>query len=64
VGPRRTIDSLDDQALQKRKKTVNTLIGIFRIALQTAWENGKVESDRAWRCLGGCPQWTALGRYI
>lgn len=55
LGPRCSIDSLDDQALQRRKKTVNTLIGIFRVAFQTAWENGKVESDRAWRCLRRLP---------
>ena len=55
VGPRQSIASLDDQALQRRRKTVNTLIGIFRVAFQTAWENGRVESDRAWRCLRRLP---------
>lgn len=54
-GERRAIGSIDEAALQKRKKTVNTLIGILRVALQMAWENGKFENDRAWRCLRRLP---------
>jgi integrase len=55
LGPRRSIDSVDDAALQRRKKTVNTLVGILRSAFRTAWENGKVENERAWRCLRRLP---------
>lgn len=55
IGPKRSIDSLDDEALRKRKKTVNTLIGILRVAFQIAWENGKTQSERSWRCLRRLP---------
>ena len=55
VLPRQPIESIDDDALQRRKKTANTLIGILRVALQMAWENGKFDSDRAWRCLRRLP---------
>lgn len=55
VGPKHSIDSLDDEALRKRKKTVNTLIGILRVAFQIAWENGKTDSERSWRCLRRIP---------
>lgn len=51
VGARRAIDSLAEDTLRKRKKTANTLISILRVALQMAWENGKFENERAWRCL-------------
>ncbi|MCR6671484.1 site-specific integrase [Devosia ginsengisoli] len=55
LGPKLSIDSLDDDQLRKRKKTVNTLIGILRVAFQISWESGKVESERAWRCLRRLP---------
>jgi integrase/recombinase XerD len=55
LGPRRSIDSLDDDELRKRKKTVNMLIGVLRVAFQIAWESGKTDSDRAWRCLRRLP---------
>lgn len=55
LGDRRPIDRLDDEQLRKRKKTVNTLIGILRVAFQIAWENGKTDSERAWRCLRRIP---------
>jgi integrase/recombinase XerD len=51
VGPRRAIESIEEDALRKRKKTANTLISILRVALQMAWENGKFDNERAWRCL-------------
>jgi len=53
--PRRPISQIGEDALRKRKKTLNTLIGILRIAFQMAWENGRIESDRAWRCLRRVP---------
>lgn len=49
------IDSLSSEQLRKRKKTVNTLLSIVRIALRMAWENGEVESERAWRCIHRMP---------
>lgn len=55
IGKKRSIDSLDAEQLRKRKKTVNTLIGILRVSFQMAWENGKTDSDRAWRCLRRLP---------
>lgn len=44
---------VDENALRRRKSTVNTLIGILRVALQMAWENGKIDNDRSWRGCGG-----------
>lgn len=55
IGPRISIASLDDEQLRKRKKTVNMLIGILRVAFQLAWENGKTDSERSWRCLRRVP---------
>jgi integrase len=51
VPPRRPIEQMSDDQLRRRKKTVNTLIGILRMALTMAWENGSIDSDRPWRCL-------------
>ena len=53
--PRRPISQMDDDALRKRKKTLNSLIGILRMAFQMAWENGRTDNDRAWRCLRRVP---------
>lgn len=55
LGPRRPLAEIDADALRKRKKTLNTLIGILRLALRMAWENGETDSDRAWRCLRQVP---------
>jgi len=55
VGHRRSLDSLDEDALRKRKKTANTLISILRVAFVMAWENGKFDSDRPIRCLRHIP---------
>lgn len=55
LGPRRPIGTLDVEGLRKRKKTLNTLIGLLRMAFRMAWENGRIESDRAWRCLHRVP---------
>ena len=54
-GKKVPLERLDDESLRKRKKTVNTLIGILRVSFQLAWEGGKVDSDRAWRCLRRLP---------
>jgi integrase len=55
IRAKRPISQIGEDALRKRKKTLNTLIGILRIAFQMAWENGRIESDRAWRCLRRVP---------
>lgn len=55
VGPRRRLANLDAEQLRKRKKTVNTLVGILRLALQMAWENGDFEHERVWRTIRRLP---------
>lgn len=51
VKARRPIERMSEDQLRRRKKTVNTLIGLLRMALVMAWENGRIDSDRPWRCL-------------
>lgn len=55
VGPRTPISRLDGEGLRKRKKRLNTLISILRNAFHMAWENGFIQSERAWRCLKRVP---------
>ena len=55
VGAKRSIESLDEEQLRKRKKSVNTLIGILRVSFQIAWESGKTDNERSWRCLRRLP---------
>jgi integrase/recombinase XerD len=55
LKPRRSVESLDEETLRKRKGTVNTLIGILRAATLMAWENGKTDSERSWRVLRHIP---------
>jgi integrase/recombinase XerD len=50
-----TIAELSADALRKRKSTVNTLLGILRVALRMAWENRRTESERPWRCIRRLP---------
>lgn len=54
-GQRVRLEDLDHERLRKRKKTLNTLIGLMRAAIEMSWENGDVESDRAWRKLRRVP---------
>ncbi|MBK0399010.1 site-specific integrase [Limibaculum sp. M0105] len=54
-GAQRGISSLSEDQLRKRKKTLNTLISILRVAFQMAWENGRTDNDRCWRCLRRLP---------
>ncbi len=49
------LSSIDEEALRKRKKTVNALITILRDTLQLAWEDGKSDNDRLWRSLRSFP---------
>ena len=55
AGPRQPLSAWDDEALRKRKKTVNALTTILRDTLQRAWENGRTDNDRLWRSLRPIP---------
>lgn len=55
LGVRREIASLAGIELRNRKATLNTLLGILRIAVQIAWENGETDSERSWRCIRRVP---------
>lgn len=57
VGPKRSIASLNAEELRKRKKTVNALIGILRLAFELAYDNGHIETDRPRRCLRLLPNY-------
>lgn len=54
-GTRVRLEVMDHERLRKRKKTLNTLIGLLRTAIEMSWENGDVESDRSWRRLRRVP---------
>lgn len=54
-GPRTRLEDLDHERLRKRKKTLNTVIGLLRTAIEMSWENGDVESERSWRRLRRVP---------
>ena len=54
-GERKPISLWNDEALRKRKKTVNALITILRDTMQRAWESGKTDNDRLWRSLRTIP---------
>lgn len=53
-GPRRKLEEQAPEDIRKRKKTVNTLTGILRLALRLAWENGETD-ERAWMRLRRLP---------
>jgi hypothetical protein len=38
-----------DEAVRRRRNTCNRILAILRAALTTAWREGKVPSDQAWR---------------
>lgn len=54
-GVRIRLEDLDHERLRKRKKTLNTVIGILRAAIEMSWENGDVESELYWRRLRRVP---------
>ena len=54
-GSKLPVQDLDHERLRKRKKTLNTIIGILRSAIEMSWENGDVESERSWRRLRRLP---------
>ena len=45
-GPKVSLEDLEHEALRKRKKTLNTIIGLLRTAIEMSWENGDVECER------------------
>lgn len=52
---RTKLSLLTDEELRRRKAVFNAQISILRGAFELAWENGKIESERAWRCLRRLP---------
>jgi integrase len=54
-GLRVRLEDLDHERLRKRKKTLNTLIGLLRTAIEMSWENGDVQSELSWRRLRRVP---------
>lgn len=51
VGAQLHLAEIDEEALRKRKKTLNALIGILRMAFRLAWEGNKIPDDKPMRCL-------------
>ena len=49
------LQDLDHERLRKRKKTLNTVIGLLKSAIEMSWENGDVTSDLSWRRLRRVP---------
>lgn len=54
-GARVRFEDLDHERLRKRKKTLNTVIGLLRTAIEMSWENGDVASELSWRRLRRVP---------
>ncbi len=52
---RNKLRELSQEALRKRKKTLNALISILRGAFLLAWERGDLEGDKPIRCLRRLP---------
>lgn len=52
---RSKLRELSQEALRKRKKTLNALVSILRGAFLLAWERGDLESDKPIRCLRRLP---------
>lgn len=55
VPAKRPISQMSVDELRRRKVTINVLLSVLRVALQMAWENGKIDSERAWRCIRRLP---------
>lgn len=49
------IEDLSPDELRKRKRTFNSLVTILRMAFRHAWDNGRIETERPWRCLKRVP---------
>lgn len=52
---RSKLPDLSQEALRKRKKTMNALVSILRGAFLLAWERGDLDSDKPIRCLRRLP---------
>ncbi|WP_432817139.1 tyrosine-type recombinase/integrase [Sulfitobacter sp. JB4-11] len=52
---RNRLSELSQEALRKRKKTLNAIISILRGAFLLAWERGDIRDDRPMRCLRRLP---------
>lgn len=55
VEARVRLEDIDHERLRKRKKTLNTVIGLLRTAIEMSWENGDVDSELYWRRLRRVP---------
>lgn len=49
------VTDMDYERLRKRKKTLNTVIGFLKSAIEMAWENGDVKCERIWRRIRRVP---------
>src|SRR5258708_1201025 len=45
----RAFDKTDPEAVRRRRSTANRTLTILKAALNSAWEQGKITSDDAWR---------------
>jgi integrase len=57
VGLKIKLQDMNEEALRKRKKTLNTLVSALRVAFTLAWERGDLESDMPIRCLRRLPNY-------
>ncbi len=55
--PKTKISNLSEEALRKRKGTLNTLVSTLRVAFTLAWERGEIDSDMPIRCLRRLPNY-------
>lgn len=49
------IQSLGEEELRRRKKTLNSLVSILRGAFELAWEADRIDNDKPLRCLRRVP---------
>jgi integrase len=47
----RTVDMKDDEVRRKRQAAANRILTYFKAALNLAWRNNRVASDKAWRAV-------------
>ena len=52
---RTSLAHLTEEELRRRKAVYNCQVSILRGAFELAWENGKIDNERAWRCLRRLP---------
>jgi integrase len=39
------------EGVRRAKRVFNAVVTVLRVAFQNAWDNGRISSDRPWRCL-------------